>query len=92
MANGKRDNLAENAKQRTFETMGFVGAIGFCDTLSRRVQPPDAENRMSGGVGGIAGAIPLSPPDRDRCASLCSALSYGSNFRLEIYSTKCYKQ
>ena len=27
------------------------------------VQPPDAENRMSGGVGGVAGAIPPPPPD-----------------------------
>jgi len=28
----------------------------------RRVQPPYAENRMSGGVGGTRGAIPVSPP------------------------------
>jgi hypothetical protein len=40
-----------------------MGSIRFCDELSRGVQPPDAENRMSGGVGGITGAIPLSPPD-----------------------------
>jgi len=30
---------------------------------SHGFQPPDAENRMSGGVGGVTGAIPLSPPD-----------------------------
>jgi hypothetical protein len=41
-----------------------MGAIRFCDNLSRQVQPPDAENRMSGGVGGVTGAIPLPPPDR----------------------------
>lgn len=29
----------------------------------RRVQPPYAENRTSGGVGGTRGAIPMSPPD-----------------------------
>ena len=29
----------------------------------RRVQPPYAENRTSGGVGGTRGAIPVSPPD-----------------------------
>ncbi len=29
-----------------------------------KIQPPDAENRMSGGVGGMTGAIPSSPPDR----------------------------
>ena len=41
-----------------------MGAIGFCDDVSRWVQPPDAENRMSGGVGGMTGAIPSSPPDQ----------------------------
>ncbi|MBM3744527.1 MAG: hypothetical protein FJW34_01870, partial [Acidobacteria bacterium] len=30
----------------------------------RRVQPPDAENRTSGGVGGWPGAIPVTRPDR----------------------------
>ncbi len=29
----------------------------------RRVQPPDAENRMSGGVEGPRGAIPVAPSD-----------------------------
>ncbi len=28
------------------------------------VQPPDAENRMSGGVGEVMGAIPSPRPDR----------------------------
>jgi hypothetical protein len=42
-----------------------MGAIRFCNTISCWVQPPDAENRMSGGVGGITGAIPLSPPDQN---------------------------
>jgi len=27
------------------------------------VQPPDAENRMSGGVEGLRGEIPVSPSD-----------------------------
>ncbi len=30
-----------------------------------KIQPPDAENRMSGGVGGMTGAIPSSPPDQN---------------------------
>ena len=30
---------------------------------SRRAQPPDAESRMSGGVGGLTGAIRSAPPD-----------------------------
>ncbi len=29
----------------------------------RQVQPPDAENRLSGGVGGVTGAIPSPRPD-----------------------------
>ena len=33
------------------------------DDLSR-VQPPDAENRTSGGVEGLRGEIPVSPSDR----------------------------
>jgi hypothetical protein len=37
--------------------------VGFCGELSRRVQPPDAENRMSGGVGEVTGAIPSPRPD-----------------------------
>jgi len=38
--------------------------FGFCDELSRRVQPPDAENRMSGGVGEVTGTIPSPRPDQ----------------------------
>jgi len=33
------------------------------DGENRRFQAPDAENRMSGGVGGVTGAIPLLRPD-----------------------------
>jgi hypothetical protein len=29
-----------------------------------KIQPPDAENRMSGGVGEVTGAIPLPRPDQ----------------------------
>ncbi|MCH8533274.1 MAG: hypothetical protein LAT65_20740, partial [Saccharospirillum sp.] len=32
--------------------------------ITHRVQPPDAENRTSGGVGGVAGAILLLRPDQ----------------------------
>ena len=34
--------------------------------LSRWVQPPDTENRTSGGVGGCRGAIPVTRPDRQK--------------------------
>jgi hypothetical protein len=44
-----------------------MGTIRFCDNLSRWVQPPDAENRMSGGVAEVAGAIP-SPRADHGCA------------------------
>ena len=35
------------------------------ETESRLVQPPDAENRTSGGVEGSRGAIPVSPSDQN---------------------------
>jgi hypothetical protein len=47
-----------------YETL--MDAIRSCDYIkkkSRWVQPPDAENGMSGGVGGPAGAIPQARPD-----------------------------
>ena len=40
----------------------MVSTVGACE-LTRWTQPPDAENRMSGGVGGLTGAIPLVRPD-----------------------------
>ncbi|MCQ8129934.1 hypothetical protein [Methylomonas rivi] len=47
------------------QALGTVGAIRFCDVIrSCRVQPPDAENRMSGGVGEVTGVIPSPRPDR----------------------------
>ena len=39
--------------------------MGACGYITRWTQPPDAENRMSGGVGGLTGAIPLARPDQD---------------------------
>jgi hypothetical protein len=41
-----------------------VGSVRFCDRLSRQVQPPDAENRMSGGVAEVTGAIPSPRADQ----------------------------
>src|ERR1019366_4951611 len=38
-------------------------AIGSSGWLKRVFQPPDAENRTSGGVGGCRGAIPVTRPD-----------------------------
>lgn len=49
--------------------MGVMGSIGFCDSLSHWVQPPDAEygvsaklNRTSGGVGEVADTIRYPDP------------------------------
>ena len=41
-----------------------MGSIRVRDILSHWVQPPDAENRMSGGVGEVMGEIPSPRPDR----------------------------
>ena len=38
------------------------GRLNVSNDLSR-VQPPDAENRTSGGVEGLRGEIPVSPSD-----------------------------
>jgi hypothetical protein len=42
--------------------------------LTRWTQPPDAENRMSGGVGGLTGAIPLVRPDWNGSDTTCGAI------------------
>ena len=41
---------------------GSLGRLNVSDDPSW-VQPPDAENRMSGGVEGLRGEIPVSPSD-----------------------------
>ena len=45
-----------------------------------RVQPPDAENRMSGGVGGSRRAIAATRPDRRQAVPACS----GSTVKLDL--------
>ena len=40
-----------------------MGSIRFCDKISHWVQPLDAENRMSGGVAEVTGAIPSPRAD-----------------------------
>ena len=42
--------------------MGIMGSIRFCDSLSHWVQPPDAENRTSGGVGEVTDTIRYPDP------------------------------
>jgi hypothetical protein len=50
-------NVSSWLKANANVTDGLDNPSG-SDTLSRRVQPPDAENRMSGGVGELRRAIP----------------------------------
>ena len=42
-----------------------------------RVQPPDAENRMSGGVEGLRGEILVSPSDRKGITHAKTFFSHG---------------
>jgi len=41
-----------------------MGSIRFCDKMSHWVQPPDAENRMFGGVAEVTGEIPSPRADQ----------------------------
>ncbi|WP_207188606.1 hypothetical protein, partial [Thiocystis minor] len=45
------------------------------------VQPPDAENRMSGGVGGLTGAIPSARPDPPGHRATGAANEFAPTFR-----------
>ena len=56
---------AHGPVETQFAALRICDAIGDCgQQVSRRVQPPDTENRTSGGVGGCRGAIPGTRPDR----------------------------
>ena len=65
VANCSQPELADGVKQRSVATPRVLDAIGPCGhrVKGRCVQPPDAENRTSGGVGGCRGAIPGTRPD-----------------------------
>ncbi len=51
----------------------MVSTVDVCE-LTRWTQPPDAENRMSGGVGELTGAIPLVRPDQTYLSHVAAAL------------------
>src|ERR1035441_11128482 len=55
---------ANRALERDASTLWLSHAIGSSGLLKRLFQPPDAENRTSGGVGGWRGAIPVTRPDQ----------------------------
>jgi hypothetical protein len=71
MAISANPYAANRAEQQTASAMEIICTIRFCDDLSRWVQPPDAESRMSVDVGGIMGEIQLFPPDRVTSSSGC---------------------
>jgi hypothetical protein len=50
-----------------------------------RVQPPDAENRMSGGVGGSRRAIAVTRPDRRQCGPPRLTLTLTLTLTLNLY-------
>ena len=64
MADGKALRHATSSDDRTIDAKWMVSTVDARE-LTRWAQPPDAENRMSGGVGGLTGAIPLARPDHD---------------------------
>ena len=63
---GDRPALGDDecAEEQDAETLWVYPAVGNGDDIGRPpTQPPDAENRTSGGVEGSRGAIPVSPSD-----------------------------
>jgi hypothetical protein len=58
LASGRDRQPANRAFERQTSPSWLSDAIGSGGLFKRLLQPPDAENRMSGGVGGATGAIP----------------------------------
>src|SRR2546430_4890333 len=64
LESGRPAGAARRAKQVGPAPLRLSPAIGSCGAVNGRcVQPPDAENRTSGGVGGWPGVIPVTRPD-----------------------------
>ena len=62
MAHGGERTDADSVVECDVAAVRVRDAIGSCgERLSRQVQPPDTENRMSGGVGGWRGLASPSP-------------------------------
>lgn len=55
---------ATSTDDRAVSAKWMASTLAACE-LTRWAQPPDAENRRSGGVGGLTGAIALVQPDRE---------------------------
>src|ERR1017187_8905115 len=64
LAFGGDRQSAKRALERDLPPLWLSHALGSSGLLKRWFQPPDAENRTSGGVGGCRGAIPVTRPDR----------------------------
>ena len=77
---GRRRHCGKRARPRAVEEEKVLNGMqekafsSFCGEQHRRVQPPDAEDRTSGGVGGVTGAIPLPRP-----AQNCPTLKWVAN-------------
>ena len=59
----KQPELHRALNNAILRRYGFLLPSDLAARQCRRVQPPDAENRTSGGVGGWRGAIPVARPD-----------------------------
>jgi hypothetical protein len=64
LASGEDRQPAKRALERDSTPLWLSHAIGSRGLLTRGFQPPDVENRTSGGVGGCRGVIPVTRPDR----------------------------
>ena len=75
VADGKACDRTTSTQDEATESKWVCTAMGACRWITCWTQPPDAENRMSGGVGGLTGVIPLARPDRGlRCIELLNPI------------------
>jgi hypothetical protein len=70
LASGGDRQPAKRALERDSAPIWLSHAIGSSGFLKCRFQPPDAENRTSGGVGGWRSAIPATRPNQIRCGQV----------------------
>lgn len=68
---GPLSPLARGAFKRVLAPVRVCNAIRFCGPGGPVTQPPDTENRTSGGVGGSTDTIPCSRPDQGQNGQTC---------------------
>src|ERR1017187_5455031 len=88
LAFGRDRESANRAIERDASTLWLSHAIGSSGLLKRLFQPPDAENRTSGGVGGWRGAIPVTRPDPDFAGGIWLSQGDTQLIDLQIFDIK----